>query len=94
MKSLNLFQDKSKIVKLLIPMLLAVLSSSCVSSEPEVKACPQLPAALTSHLDKTAFNGRTYGDVTQYAVILKRERDMCLNRIDKIREWQKEELSK
>lgn len=76
-----------------MPMLLAVLLSSC-ANEPEVKACPQLPAALTSHLDKTVFTGRTYGDVTQYAVILKRERDMCLNRIDKIREWQTEDLNK
>ncbi|TLU75363.1 Rz1-like lysis system protein LysC [Mannheimia varigena] len=94
MKSSNLFQNKSKIVKLLMPMLLAVLLSSCVSNEPQVKACPQLPAALTAHLDKTPFSGRTYGDVIQYAVILKRERDMCLNRIDKIREWQTEDLSK
>lgn len=75
-------------------MLLAALLSSCVSNEPQVKACPQLPAALTAHLDKTPFSGRTYGDVIQYAVILKRERDMCLNRIDKIREWQTEDLSK
>ncbi|AHG72963.1 hypothetical protein X781_8150 [Mannheimia sp. USDA-ARS-USMARC-1261] len=81
-------------MKLLMPMLLAVLLSSCVSNEPQVKACPQLPAALTAHLDKTPFSGRTYGDVIQYAVILKRERDMCLNRIDKIREWQTEDLSK
>ena len=70
--------------------LLAVLLSSC-ASEPETKACSQLPAALTAHLDKTPFSGRTYGDVIQYAVILKRERDMCLNRIDKIREWQTED---
>ncbi|SUU35996.1 Uncharacterised protein [Actinobacillus seminis] len=75
-------------------MLLTVLLSSCVSNEPEVKACPQLPVVLIANLDKTPFNGRTYGDVTQYAVILKRERDMCLNRIDKIREWQTEDLSK
>ncbi|MGF7454211.1 Rz1-like lysis system protein LysC [Pasteurella bettyae] len=67
--------------------------SSCVSKI-ESCACPQFPAAFTAHLDKTAFDGCSYGDVTQYAVILKRERDMCLNRIDKIREWQKEELSK
>lgn len=75
-------------------MLLAVLLSSCISSEAEVKACPQLPIALTAHLDKTPFSGRTYGDVLQYAVILKRERDMCLHRIDKIREWQTEDLRK
>ncbi|MDA3979845.1 lytic protein Rz1 [Gallibacterium sp. AGMB14963] len=43
---------------------------------------------LIGYLDKTSFNGRTYGDVAQYAVILKRERDICLNRIDRIREWQ------
>lgn len=74
-------------------MLLAMLLSSC-SSNPQVTACSGIPPALLGHLDKTPFSGRTYGDVTQYAVILKRERDMCLNRIDKIREWQKEELSK
>jgi len=49
-----------------------------------------LPAAYVGYLDKTGFNGKTYGDITQYAVILKRERDMCLNRIDKIRDWQVE----
>ncbi|HDR1123390.1 TPA: lytic protein Rz1 [Pasteurella multocida] len=53
-----------------------------------------MPAALLAHLDKTGFNGNTYGDVSKYAVILKRERDVCLNRIDKIREWQKEDLNK
>ncbi|WP_423806062.1 Rz1-like lysis system protein LysC, partial [Pasteurella multocida] len=51
---------------------------------------PQIPAALLAHLDKTGFNGNTYGDVSKYAVILKRERDVCLNRVDKIREWQTE----
>lgn len=77
----------------LIPLLLTVLLTSCASN-PQVVHCPVLPVAYIAHLDKTSFNGRTYGDVTQYAVILKRERDMCLHRIDKIREWQKEELSK
>nr|DAY09796.1 MAG TPA: hypothetical protein [Caudoviricetes sp.] len=47
-----------------------------------------LPLAYIAHLDKTPFNGVSYGDVAQYAVILKRERDVCLNRLDKIREWQ------
>jgi hypothetical protein len=47
-----------------------------------------------AHLDKTPFNGGSYGDVAQYAVILKRERDVCLERVDKIREWQTEKLSK
>nr|WP_315539010.1 lytic protein Rz1 [uncultured Haemophilus sp.] len=50
--------------------------------------------AYLSHLDKTVFAGETYGDIAQYSVILKRERDMCLNRIEKIREWQTEKLSK
>ncbi|OBW93009.1 lytic protein Rz1 [Gallibacterium salpingitidis] len=50
-----------------------------------------MPAVLISYLDRTNFNGRTYGDVAQYAVILKRERDICLNRIDRIREWQTEQ---
>ena len=70
-----------------------MLLSSC-ASKPVVMSCPQLPAALTAHLDKTVFAGETYGDIAQYSVILKRERDMCLNRIDKIREWQTEKLSK
>lgn len=78
---------------LLILALLVMLLSSC-ANKPVVKSCSQLPAALTAHLDKTVFAGDTYGDVTKYAVILKRERDMCLNRIDKIREWQTEKLSK
>nr|DAN93027.1 MAG TPA: hypothetical protein [Caudoviricetes sp.] len=50
--------------------------------------------AYLSHLDKTVFAGETYGDIAQYSVILKRERDMCLNRIEKIREWHTEKLSK
>nr|DAN48555.1 MAG TPA: hypothetical protein [Bacteriophage sp.] len=89
----NLYQNKLKPVMLLILALLVMLLSSC-ANKPVVKSCSQLPAALTAHLDKTAFAGDTYGDVTKYAVILKRERDMCLNRIDKIREWQTEKLSK
>ena len=78
---------------LLILLLLILLLSSCANKS-QTTSCPTLPAAYLSHLDKTAFNGATYGDVAQYAVILKRERDMCLNRIDKIREWQTEKLSK
>ncbi len=75
-------------------LLLTTLLSSCVSPEPQVCSCPQIPAILTAHLDKSSFKGKTYGDVTEYAVILKRERDMCLNRIDKIREWQAEVVEK
>ena len=71
----------------LIPLLLTVLLTSC-ASKPQVVHCPVLPTAYLAHLDKTSFSGSTYGDVAQYAVILKRERDVCLNRIDKIREWQ------
>lgn len=69
--------------------LLAALLNSC-ASKPVIQACPQIPAALLAHLDKTGFTGQTYGDVSKYAVILKRERDVCLNRVDKIREWQTE----
>lgn len=78
---------------LIIAALPAVLLSSC-ANEPVITACPTLPAAFISHLDRTPFNGHTYGDVTQYAVILKRERDMCLNRVDKIREWRVEQAQK
>nr|DAQ55852.1 MAG TPA: hypothetical protein [Caudoviricetes sp.] len=53
-----------------------------------------MPSAYIAHLDKTGFDGNTYGDITQYSVILKRERDICLHRVDKIREWQIEQLSK
>ena len=66
-------------------MLLLALLTSC-ASKPQVVTCPRLPVAQ--------FLGETYGDIAQYAVVLKRERDMCLNRIDKIREWQTEKLSK
>ena len=87
MKFLILFRKlKSKVV-CLIPLLLTVLLTSC-ASKPQVVHCPVLPVAYIAHLDKTPFNGVSYGDVAQYAVILKRERDVCLNRLDKIREWQ------
>ena len=76
-------------LKLIVPLLLAVSLSSCGSRE--TTACPTLPPALIGHMDNTSFNGNSYGDVAQYAVILKRERDMCLNRIDRIREWQVED---
>ncbi|WP_431356719.1 Rz1-like lysis system protein LysC [Pasteurella multocida] len=69
--------------------LLALLLSSC-ASKPVAHICPHIPSALLAHLDKTSFTGQTYGDVSKYAVILKRERDVCLNRVDKIREWQTE----
>lgn len=74
-------------------LLLAMLLSSC-GNNPRDNSCPTMPSAYIAHLDKTGFDGNTYGDITQYSVILKRERDMCLNRIDKIREWQIEQLSK
>lgn len=89
----NLYRNKLKLAVLLILVLLAMLLSSC-ASKPVVVSCSQLPAALTAHLDKTQFAGETYGDIAQYSVILKRERDMCLNRIEKIREWHAEKLSK
>ncbi|SUC09905.1 Uncharacterised protein [Pasteurella canis] len=69
--------------------LLVLLLSSC-ASKPVAQVCPSIPAALLAHLDRTDFTGQTYGEVAKYAVILKRERDVCLTRIDKIREWQVE----
>ncbi|MGY4677654.1 Rz1-like lysis system protein LysC [Pasteurella sp. P03HT] len=93
MKLLKVFQNKKEVLKLIMLTLLVALLSSC-ASKPVAQACPAIPAALLAHLDKTGFNGNTYGDVSKYAVILKRERDVCLNRIDKIREWQVENTNK
>lgn len=78
----------------LTPLLLIALLTSCANKAPQVVTCQRLPVAYLSHLDKTQFAGETYGDIAQYSVILKRERDMCLNRIEKIREWHTEKLSK
>ncbi|HDX1086935.1 TPA: hypothetical protein RNX31_000783 [Pasteurella multocida] len=89
MKLSKVFQSKKELLMLTMLTLLAVLLSSC-ASKPVVQVCPNIPAALLSHLDKTSFTGQTYGDVSRYSVILKRERDVCLNRVDKIREWQTE----
>lgn len=69
--------------------LLVLLLTSC-ASKPVAQVCPQIPAALLAHLDKTGFNGKTYGDVSKYAVILKRERDICLHRVEQIRRWHDE----
>ena len=80
---------KLKAAALTTLLLLAMLLSSC-GNNPRANSCPTMPSAYIAHLDKTGFDGNTYGDITQYSVILKRERDMCLNRIDKIREWQVE----
>lgn len=82
----------NKAILIMLPLLVMLLSSC--AGKPQATGCPVLPYAYVAHLDKTQFIGETYGDVAQYAVILKRERDMCLNRIDKIREWQTEKLSK
>ncbi|MGC6247175.1 hypothetical protein ACNO7P_01795 [Bisgaard Taxon 45] len=89
MKQSILFRMTKKVLTLTMPVPLVLLLTSC-ASKPVAQVCPQIPAALLAHLDKTGFNGNTYGDVSKYAVILKRERDVCLNRIDKIREWQTE----
>lgn len=78
----------------LTPLLLIALLTSCANKPPVATTCSKVPVAYLSHLDKTVFAGETYGDIAQYSVILKRERDMCLNRIEKIREWQTEKLSK
>nr|PRK64423.1 hypothetical protein BV163_01410 [Haemophilus influenzae] len=77
----------------IMPLLLLACLTSC-ANKPQIITYPTIPAAYLAHLDKTSFSGATYGEVAQYAVILKRERDVCLNRIDKIREWQIEKLSK
>ncbi|HHW7450492.1 hypothetical protein IXK22_11605 [Pasteurella multocida] len=89
MKLSKAYQNKKRILAVITVTLLAALLSSCASKS-VVQVYPQIPAALLAHLDKTGFTGQTYGDVSKYAVILKRERDVCLNRIDKIREWQTE----
>ncbi|WP_456297891.1 Rz1-like lysis system protein LysC [Aggregatibacter aphrophilus] len=87
MKLLNQSHTKLKAAALTMLLLLAMLLSSC-GNNPRANSCPTMPSAYIAHLDKTGFDGNTYGDITQYSVILKRERDMCLNRVDKIREWQ------
>lgn len=87
------YQQMTKQVMRITVLLLVILLSSC-ASKPVTTVQPQIPAVLISYLDKTNFNGRTYGDVAQYAVILKRERDICLNRIDRIREWQVQHAQK
>ena len=89
MKLLNQSHMKLKAAALTTLLLLAMLLSSC-AGKPQAIGCPVLPPAYVAHLDKTGFNGSTYGDITQYSVILKRERDICLHRVDKIREWQVE----
>ncbi|HDR1024793.1 TPA: hypothetical protein ACPDJE_001879 [Pasteurella multocida] len=89
MKLSKAYQNKKRLLAVITVTLLVVLLTSCVS-KPVVQVCPHIPAALLAHLDKTGFTGQTYGEVAKYAVILKRERDVCLNRIDKIREWQTE----
>ncbi|HHT7871404.1 Rz1-like lysis system protein LysC [Pasteurella multocida] len=89
MKQSILFRMTKKVLTLTMLTLLVLLLTSC-ASKPVAQVCPSIPAALLAHLDKTGFNGNTYGDVSKYAVILKRERDVCLNRVDKIREWQVE----
>lgn len=89
MKQLILFQAAKRLAAVTLLALLVLLLSSC-ASKPVAQVCPAIPAALLAHLDKTGFTGQTYGDVSKYAVILKRERDVCLNRVDKIREWQTE----
>ncbi|HHE3599683.1 TPA: hypothetical protein ACPD3N_000025 [Pasteurella multocida] len=84
-----LFHMMKRVLTLTMLTLLVLLLTSC-ASKPVAQVCPQIPAALLAHLDKTGFTGQTYGDVSKYSVILKRERDVCLNRIDKIREWKTE----
>lgn len=82
-----LFHSRLKAPRALIALALSLLLTSCASkSEPCV--CTTLPASLIAPMERTQYQGDgTYGDVTQYAVILKRERDICLNRVDKLRQW-------
>ena len=94
MRLLNQSLNQIAKVMRLTPLLLIALLTSCANKSPVVTTCSKVPVAYLSHLDKTVFAGETYGDIAQYSVILKRERDMCLNRIEKIREWQTEKLSK
>lgn len=45
------------------------------------------PAIYTLPCERSSFTGQTYGDVVVFLRMVMKERDMCANRIDKVREW-------
>ncbi|XYU82517.1 hypothetical protein ACTG5S_06565 [Pasteurella multocida] len=55
-----LFHMMKKVLTLTMPVLLVLLLTSC-ASKPVAQVCPSIPVALLAHLDKTGFNGNTYG---------------------------------
>lgn len=46
------------------------------------------PQAYLTPCERTAFNGKTYGDAINYLLIVMNERDVCAKQVDAIREWQ------
>ncbi|WP_424580057.1 Rz1-like lysis system protein LysC [Volucribacter psittacicida] len=73
--------------KSIVPLLacLLMLLNGCSNQTKITYLTP--PTIYTLPCQRTPFTAQTYGEAITYLRMVMKERDMCANRVDKIREW-------
>ncbi|QQF66083.1 Rz1-like lysis system protein LysC [Histophilus somni] len=66
--------------------MLSILLTNC-TTPPQIEYLSP-PQAYTIPCERSAFQGKTYGDAIKHLIKVMAERDLCASQIDKIREWQ------
>ena len=69
-------------------MLLSTVLSGCTQKVVKKANYVYPPAAYLVQCERTGFNGKTYADAIDYLMVVIKERDVCANQINSIKEWQ------
>ncbi|WP_418887735.1 hypothetical protein [Mannheimia granulomatis] len=85
---LKQFLSKSRVAVLLCLMLLSTVLSGCTQKVVTKTNYVYPPAAYLVQCERSVFNGKTYADSIDYLMVVIKERDVCANQINSIREWQ------
>lgn len=85
---LKQFLSKSRVAVLLCLMLLSTVLSGCTQKVVTKTNYVYPPAAYLVQCERSEFSGKTYADAIDYLIVVIKERDVCANQINSIREWQ------
>lgn len=69
-------------------MLLSTVLSGCTQKVVTKTNYMYPPAAYLAQCERTGFSGKTYADAIDYLMVVIKERDVCANQINSIRDWQ------
>ena len=72
-------------VALFCTLLLLIVSCSSPVQVKQVVIRP--PAHLLAPCERSAYTGKTWGDLANYTVKVKKERDICSQRLENIKIW-------